>query len=103
MLAPGGSSPPFGKLVVLAGTLITIQCTFTYVGAFGSGASGSSTIIANDLVAAGAPDHSTGGAVSGPSHVYSVGISPLAANAFDVTVSFAVAGGSGFCVPPASS
>jgi hypothetical protein len=63
------------------------QCTQIVFGAWGSGASGSSTMIAKLLVPAGAPLHSRGGARSLPSQVYSSGMSPFGANAGDVSES----------------
>src|SRR3989338_7059533 len=56
-------------------------------GAFGSGASGSSTISAKLFVPAGAPGPASGGEISRPSQVYGGGISPLCANALEVSIS----------------
>src|SRR6478609_176398 len=53
-------------------------------GAFGSGASGSSTMSTRLLVPAGTPDHASGGERSLPSQVYFAGISAPSAKAVDV-------------------
>src|SRR6187200_3722464 len=65
----------------------TTQCTQVCFGAAGSGASGSSTIIAKLFVPSGASDHASGGDVSAPSQVWTVGIAPFGGNADDVSVS----------------
>src|ERR1700730_16342416 len=55
-------------------------------GAFGSGASGSSTMRARVWARPGTPDHSNGGDLSAPSHVYAVGIAPPLLKAGEVKV-----------------
>src|SRR5688500_3966911 len=57
------------------------QWTWVWVGAIGFGASGSSTASTRLFVPAGTSRHSSGGAVSAPSHVWTVGISPWSSKA----------------------
>src|SRR5262245_66492424 len=60
------------------------QWTQVIFGAFGSGASGSSTIRARDRDLAGTPFQERGGETLSPSHVYLAGIAPPGAKADDV-------------------
>src|SRR3979411_997994 len=60
------------------------QCTQVTLGAFGSGASGSSTISAKLPVPCGASDQLSGGEMSTPSQGYCAGILRLLANAGEV-------------------
>src|SRR5208283_4940265 len=67
--------------VAVGGRLYRIQCTQMVFGAWGSGASGSSTISARLFVPAGKPDQASGGDTSSPSQVYFLGIASPVANA----------------------
>src|SRR5215207_2880767 len=77
----------FGSVVTDAGMSYNTQCTQIVFGAWGSGASGSSTMSAKLFVPAGASLHSRGGARSLPSQVYSLGMSPFGANADELSES----------------
>src|SRR6516164_10620630 len=57
------------------------QWTQTILGAFGSGASGSSIIRTRLLVSLGTPSHANGGETSSPSQVYFEGMWPFCWNA----------------------
>src|SRR5918993_333901 len=76
-----------GSAVADSGMSYNTQCTQVVFGAWGSGASGSSTMSAKLFVPAGAPLHSRGGARSLPSQVYSLGMSPFGGNAGEVSES----------------
>src|SRR5215469_552012 len=56
------------------------QCTQTILGAFGSGASGSSIIRTRLLAPLGTPSHASGGETSSPSQVYFDGMRPFCWN-----------------------
>src|SRR5215831_9387105 len=66
--------------------LKTTQCTQTILGAFGSGASGSSIIRTRLLAPLGASSHASGGETSSPSQVYFEGMRPFCWNAGDFRV-----------------
>src|SRR5262249_29019635 len=75
--APCGNRtlPAFsGKLLVSGGMLYTTQWTQTILGAFGSGASGSSIIRTRLLAPLGTPSHASGGETSSASQVYLEGM-----------------------------
>src|SRR5262249_48300915 len=62
------------------------QCTQTILGAFGSGASGSSIIRTRLLAPLGTPSHASGGETSSPSQVYFEGMGPFCWNAGEIRV-----------------
>src|SRR3989338_1547050 len=66
--------------VTVGGMLYTTQWTQVILGAFGSGASGSSTISARLFVPAGTPLHASGGETFEPSQVWRAGIARSCAN-----------------------
>src|SRR5215471_4893164 len=66
--------------------LYTTQCTQTILGAFGSGASGSSIIRTRLLAPLGASSHASGGETSSPSQVYFEGMWPFCWKAGDFRV-----------------
>jgi hypothetical protein len=63
--------------------LPTTQCTHVVFGAFGSGASGSSTMSAKLFVPSGSPRQASGGEMSFPSHVCLRGMPVFGWNADD--------------------
>src|SRR3989338_9019555 len=71
--------------VTVGGMLYTTQWTQVILGAFGSGASGSSTISTRLFTPSGTPDHASGGEVSLPTQVHRTGISWPSENALDVS------------------
>src|SRR5262252_7626243 len=62
------------------------QCTQTILGAFGSGASGSSIIRTRLLAPLGTLSHASGGETSSPSQVYFEGMCPFCWNAGEFRV-----------------
>src|SRR5215471_18146351 len=62
------------------------QCTQTILGAFGSGASGSSIIRTRLLAPLGTPSQASGGETSSPSQVYFEGMRPFGWNAGEFRV-----------------
>src|SRR5215471_5180910 len=75
-----------GQALGIGGHVVDDQCTQTILGAFGSGASGSSIIRTRLLVPSGTPSHASGGETSSPSQVYFEGMWPFCLNAGEFRV-----------------